>query len=285
MSSILILFSLLSNGLRASVSKVISERYLSKGEDVLFFNALAALSASLILALVRLFRFHLDSFSVLLSFFFVFIYFIAFLSYSKSILYGSLSFTTLITSLGMVLPMIYGVLFLSEGITLSLIVGFVLIVIALILLSVKKDDDRKMSSKWIFWVTLSFLGSGGIGLFQKVFSSAMQSVDRVEFMASTFFFLFVISAVAIAVTRKKPVFCIKRVSLGFLQGAFDASQQTLNLILSSIVPAMILYPVLNGGATLLSCLISILVFKEKLGKKEIVSMIILVFAIVLISLG
>ena len=285
MAVVLLCFSLLSNSFRASVSKVIARDYLSKGEDVFLFNAIGALSASLILLVVKGFRIQVDAKVVLLSIVFASIYLVAFLSYSESLVHGSLSFTTLITSLGMVIPMLYGIVFLSEQVTITLVIGCILMVIALVMLSLKGGiNENKFSPKWLFWVSISFLASGALGLFQKLFVSTVGNVDSLSFMCMTFFFLFVLSVLVLLIKRKSVAFGLKRVTLSALQGLFDASQHSLNLLLASMVPAVVLYPVLNGGATLLSVLVALIFFKEKLDAKGVVTIVLLIASILMISL-
>ena len=101
---LLIALSLLSTTARASVSNVLAKRFVQAGEDARLFNTIAGLAASALLFIVSASREPDGTGMLPLALVFGLVYFAAFTSYSKAMSLGPMSYTSLATSLGMVLP-------------------------------------------------------------------------------------------------------------------------------------------------------------------------------------
>lgn len=113
---LLIALSLLSTTARASVSNVLAKRFVQAGEDARLFNTIAGLAASALLFIVSASREPDGTGMLPLALVFGLVYFAAFTSYSKAMSLGPMSYTSLATSLGMVLPVIAGPLAWGESI-------------------------------------------------------------------------------------------------------------------------------------------------------------------------
>lgn len=283
MSYLLLLLSLAGNAMRASVSKIIGRDYVSGGEDARLFNTISGIATSLVLLCVSGFSISMDSRTLLLSAIFGFVYFIAFLSYSKAISLGSMSYTTLFTSLGMIIPIIYSAIFMGETPMPLQIAGLIVLIISLVIMNTGGKKE-KWSFAWIVWVLLSFLASGSISLIQKISSLGAVEENRLGFLSVTFAFYTLFSALSLVFYREKLAFSVRRILLSASQGLCDALQHSLNFILASMLPSIVLFPVLGGGAALIAVVIAMLFFHEKLSSREKLSVLLIVLSLVLLSM-
>lgn len=116
----------------------------------------------------------------------------------KAIEIGPWAYTTVITSLSMLIPTLSGVLLWHEPIRVLQIFGMVLMVVCLIL-SVDTDADaekRKASLRWLLFCAISFVCTGSIGVMQKWHQSSPFRGELNAFLTVAFVISFLYSAVS-----------------------------------------------------------------------------------------
>ena len=85
-----------------------------------------------------------------------------------AIRYGSLAKTSLLISFSLLIPSLYGILFLHEPLSATLAVGTVLLIASFVMINYeKKAFEEKSSWKWYCYVLLAFLGNGLCSTVQK----------------------------------------------------------------------------------------------------------------------
>ena len=118
---------------------------------------------------------------------------------------GPLSYTTVITSLSMLIPTLSGVLFFSETISALQYVGIALMVVCLVL-SVdtrKKAEEKKVSFKWMLFCAGSFVCCGLIGVMQKWHQSTEYKGELNAFLIIAFAIAFIYSTLMCLIAYKK----------------------------------------------------------------------------------
>ena len=182
---------------------------------------------------------------------------------------GNLSLYTLfLMSGGMVVPYMYGVLFLKEELNIARIIGIILIIAAIILFNYsKKNNDRK---QLILCVGV-FLLNGMVSVISKThqISAASKIVS-----SSDFVFLVAVSKVIISLLvlpfckenrASESTMHIKSVILiVFIAAAADGMSYMLQLIGAVNLPATVLYPLITGGTIVLSALVDFVIYRQKL---------------------
>lgn len=129
----------------------------------------------------------------------------------KAIEIGPWAYTTVITSLSMLIPTLSGVLLWHEPIRVLQIFGMVLMVVCLIL-SVDTDADaekRKASLRWLLFCAISFVCTGSIGVMQKWHQSSPFRGELNAFLTVAFVISFLYSAVSALI-----LLCGKRKAAG-----------------------------------------------------------------------
>lgn len=205
-----------------------------------------------------------------------------------AIRYGSFGKTSLIISFSLLIPTLYGLLFLDEALNATKIVGLVLLVISLILTNYEKDSSR-VTVRWVVFVILAFVGNGMCSTVQKMEQVAFSDgVGKDLFMIVAF----AISAVAMLVCSltvpSERAGISQSVKKGWLPailcGIATGLTNYLATWLNPRIPASILFPVLSAGGIVLGFLYSTLLLKEKFGRRQTVGFAVGTVSIVLLNL-
>ncbi|MBE6611654.1 MAG: hypothetical protein E7632_04085 [Ruminococcaceae bacterium] len=200
---------------------------------------------------------------------------------------GSLALTTLIGSCGMLIPTAAGVLFWGEGIGLLQIVGIVVMIGALALV-VGVKLDGKLSVKWLIYNAVQFLCVGFISILQKLQQGSDYAHESGGFLMIAFIVSALINGVMLAVecrkSEKKPPH-LRKCAWGFLTGCGCGINHVFNLALAGMLPAVIFFPIANGGGILLSGLAGWLLFGEKCTGRQWLGFLLGTASILMIGLG
>ena len=189
---------------------------------------------------------------------------------------GSLSLTSLITSYSLIIPTLYGLIFKGDKISFFLIIGLILLMISLFLINFSKDNtgNNKINIKWLIFVTIAFFGNAFKGAYKN------------EFM--TVALIFVVVALLIAGLIRERESIVTSVKKGivpiFLCGAANGACNFMVMVLSSMLPASVMYPLVSAGSIILTYFISKLWYKEKLSLIQNIGFVLGVTSVVFLNL-
>ncbi|MBQ3086068.1 MAG: EamA family transporter [Clostridia bacterium] len=193
----------------------------------------------------------------------------------KALPLGPFSYSMVIVSLATLIPTLSGPFF-GETITLSQGFGIVLMVLCVVFSTDKKkeDENRKANAKWLIWCLVSTVLNGMIGVLQKVHQASPHKDELPVFLVSSFVFSAVLCAVMVAVEHKRspekePVpFTKQGVLIPLLGGITLAFPHAINLHLAGIMPAAVMFPLVNICPLMLTTLIAATVFRERLSVRR-----------------
>ena len=212
------------------------------------------------------------------------------LSYIKALETGSFSYTTIITSLSLLIPSFSGAIFWGEPLSWGKLVG-VGFMIPTIVLSVngKSDSPSRSEKSWLAWCFTAFACGGLVGVIQKLHQRSDYKSESTEFLWFSFVFCFVYALATLLVTGRKNRHQGRHIGVGIiammvLAGAFYTANHCLNLYLSGKIDSIIFFPAVNGGGLLLTLLLAAIIFKEKLAPKQWVGIACGITSILLIAL-
>ena len=206
---------------------------------------------------------------------------------------GSLAIYSMFMMLGgMLVPFFYGVVFLRESVSAAQVIGTVLLTGFIILQAISQSDSNtttggKQSAKtkvtfFVLCLIIFFL-NGLTGVIAKAHQMSESSVDEVSFIviscALTAIFSMILLAFEFLRNRKEKrrqvmtALKIKPMGIMVLIGATAYTGNFLHLLAANDVPASVQFPLVSGGVIVLSALVSALFFKEKISKKEWISVV------------
>ena len=249
--------------------------------------------------------FSISTFSILLSILFgLFVFFTQFMQI-LAMKTGSATLTTLIYSCGFLIPVFYSAIVFKEVISVFQIIGIAILLVAIFLIVYEKNQG-KTSIKWFVLAMLAMLGSGTIAIIQKTHQLSDFSSELPIFLVYAFLFCALFSLLGHLISCKFLKEKIQKTesieseisqekAVGFkawlkanysalILGAIVAGLNFLNLLLSGKIPSVILFPVNNVGNLILTSVLSILIFKEKIKTRQTIGCIIGVCAILIVGL-
>ena len=215
--------------------------------------------------------------SLLLGFWFILTYVLIVESSQRS----GVTITSLSSKLSVVIPTLFGIIFLKETLGLTAGLGIVLALIALFLVVGGKDKEKAKDKKksLLLLLPIFIFFSTGIGdIMMKMTEQRNTSGDMIPMIAFIYFisFLFGVVLVVYDLIKKKTKWQWKSALGGFFSTCciYQAMRTFDNVVM---------FPVYNIGVVCLSALSGWLLFKEKLTWKNYLGLVIAIIAVVLIT--
>ena len=139
--------------------------------------------------------------------------------------------------------------------------------------------------KWVIMVVLCFLFSGLAGVVEKVHQTSGSKGERIMFLFTACSMMFILSLIGRAAVHGRSGRRVRGsgLLLGASSGAIVSFYSQINLTLAGSLDSLIYYPVANGGALLLTVLVSAVVFREKLTGRRLVGFVAGLASIILLS--
>lgn len=190
--------------------------------------------------------------------------------YTNALKTGNVGICSTVYSLGFIFPTLSGAIFWNESITAFDILGVIIVIFTVIVSGRGKSKAGKGSEgSYIVPLVISMIASGGLGVMQKVQQNSPYPDQRTFFVFLAFLLAGVISLVCALLSKREAE---KNEGRKFLAaggiGIAFASCNLLNTTLAGILPSTVFFPVLNVGTILLSLLFGVLIYKDKITKKD-----------------
>lgn len=203
----------------------------------------------------------------------------------KATAQGSLSLTSLIINCALIVPTLYGLIFLKEPGSAFLYLGIAFLFAAMILVN-KTSEAMPITWKWLLYVTIAFAGNGMCSLSQKIQQDAFEGTGKNELMIIALGIVVAVNAVFMIVKDRNEIGTfIKRGSVsGLLAGAANGVVNLFVMIMLGLMPASVVFPLISGGSIVLTYVVSRVFYNEKLSRRQTVGFIFGILSIVLLNL-
>ena len=215
-------------------------------------------------------------------------YTIAYVCTIYAIQYGPLSLTSLLISCSVVIPLLYGVVFLNEPVTLFLIAGIVFLFSGITLVSEPWNKEAvQISPKWVVYISATFLSNGICMILQKNFQLKYQGAHSNTFMVYSLAITFLTLCVFVLVRERKRFFKTigsKNIIWPIFCGTGNGVANQLTMMVATALPASFLYPVQAAGGIILTAAVSILLYKEKLSFAQKIGFVMGIVAVIAFNL-
>ena len=188
---------------------------------------------------------------------------------------GAMSTTSIFVMYGMIIPSISGPIFWKEPVGILQVIGMLMMLLSLWLIRDRTPGEKRtIARKWLVLAGIAFLLSGMAGVMEKIHQSTDARNEQLSFVFVACGFILLFSLVAMGFTRKKKTVPTKSANiLALLSGLVVGGYSTINLALAGGLDSMIYYPIANGGAMLLTVLVSVIFLKEKFNRVRMTGVI------------
>ena len=185
-------------------------------------------------------------------------------------------YTLFLMTGGMVLPYIWGLLFLNEEFSLLRTGGLIVILLGVVL---SNFGGERVNIKQIVMCVAVFVLNGFVSIISKMHQSqaTFDSVNSAEFIILGGIFKFLLAGILFFVFKNKDssertaVSLKKAVIIITASALIGGVSYMLQLLGAKALPATVLYPFITGGSIVFSALAGVTLFKEKLSAKLIIS--------------
>lgn len=274
-----------------ALHRICSKNYTLRIRDGAFtFSVLNIGSAILIYLLSGGFHFGFPPSLYLFALTFSLFYFAAAFFYLMAIETGSLAITSLIISYATVVPALFGLIFLHEPASATLLIGLLFLAVSLFLINgAKRASCQRFSFKWLLFVSLTFIGNAGTAITPKLQQLTFSGLYKNEFLVLSFS-IATVACLLIALFKEKKSITknlrrggIYGICCGLFSGIINLSIALLSDPARNI-PASVMFPLISAGSIICSFLVALYVFKEKLSRQQFVGFCLGIVAIALLSI-
>lgn len=221
--------------------------------------------------------------SFLLGFLFISVFYVTALTSQRN----GLSVASVASKMSVIIPVIFGVILYDDKMGLFKVIGIILALFAVYLTSKKDNGDAKKGS--LLFPILLFFGAGIIDTSIKLFQNNYVAPSDIS-LFSTFTFLMAFTAgILIIVVRifVNPVkINLKSIIGGILLGLpnYFSLYFMVKMLETKNMDSSTIFTIHNVTIVILSTIIGVFIFKEKIKKQNIIGIIIALVAIFLVSI-
>ncbi len=201
---------------------------------------------------------------------------------------GPYAITNLISSYSLVIPTLYGLIFLKEEAGLVRYAGIMLLLISLFLIRAKEDADHRVpfSRKWLIALLVAFVANGMAAVIQNAEIQTYGSKNNQALMLISLGIATLGIAVFAIIYERKYFgeFLKKGLLYGGVCGICNGAHQVFVMMAIAAMAASIFYPALSAIGLVTTFVVSRTLFKEKLVPRQIAGFLCGIFALVFLNL-
>lgn len=198
---------------------------------------------------------------------------------------GPLSMSSIVGNFSMLVPILFGIIFKGEPVTLFFLIGFAFLVLSILFIN-SGEGNVKISFKWAVLSVISLVANGFCSVVQSVQQEAFAGGYKNEMMTLALFisaiFFFVVSWIK---EREEIKDAAKNGWLyASLAGAANGAVNLFVMILMGLMNISLIYPLISAGGILCGILMAVIIYKERLSKKQYLVVLFGVISVVLMQL-
>jgi len=215
--------------------------------------------------------------AVLLGIFGGFFYLTSFMLMQKNVKQNGVVLPTTFMKLGVVIPVLVAVFIFREAPRLVQFAGIALALAAIVVMQEKGQDLRSLGSIFWLWLTTGISSS---------MSKVYDGFGAPELKNQFLFYIFasaLVMCVMVCIIRKQKI-CLWDAFFGLIIGVPNYLCSRFLLLSLESVPAFIACPCYSVSAIVLTTLAGIFAFREKLSRRKMISLGMILCALVLLNL-
>ncbi len=187
--------------------------------------------------------------------------------------------SSMFMKLGVMVPTLMAILVFDEVPKAVQVIGMIVALAAILLINLEKGSGKAASS---LGLVLLLVAGGATDAMSKVYEELGVSALKNHFLLYTFMMAFALCVVVCLV--KKQGVTKEDVGFGLVIGIPNFCSALFLLLSLAAIPAMIAYPTYSVEAIVMVTLVGVIFFKEKLSRRQILSMFMIFAALVLLNI-
>lgn len=280
-------------GFYAIIMKLSQKGYISSVNDSFYF--LVITSSFQVIFLFILPPYYLYSYEVKMvvyPLFFSICYFLSFSFLLNSLRFGSTSLASVIKNFSIFIPIIAGLIFWNENISLYQIAGVSLFITAVFLFNRGTyrvgDTDNEITLKWTLLVLASTFFGGTAGTISKQYALVYDNNPK-EYLIAFNVIIMVFGIIYFSFLKKrkkyKPFHSKKLIGYAALAGLVQVLNNILYMLYVAKFDSAFFFPMLSTSSIVSVIILSRLFLKEKGTRKTYVGILFCITAIFLLNMG
>lgn len=175
--------------------------------------------------------------------------------------------------------------FLHEPVGVMTYIGIAALMISLFLINMKKENV-KFSFVWVVWLIIEFAGNGTCAIVQKMQQLRFDGAYKNEFMiVALAFVMLVFLCIVLAEKKDNKKEALKEcIKYAPVAGVANGAVNMMTMVLTAMLPSSILFPVISAGGIVITFIISLTVYKEKLSKMQYIGYVIGIFFVIMLNI-
>lgn len=208
-----------------------------------------------------------------------FLYLSSFMTYQRNTYKNGIVLSSIFMKLGLLVPMAVSIFLFGEFPTVPQLLGFLLAIGAILLINL---DGGQSSIQFRSGLILLLLTAGCADTMCKIFEERGNPALDPQFLLYTFMTALLLGVIAMLAKGERPG--KYEIGFGLLVGIPNYCSAKFLLDALEYIPAVITYPSCNVATILLVTLAGILFFREKLSRRQIAAIGIILVALALLNL-
>lgn len=290
MSMFLIFIIILLYSFQTLFCKLYTDRYPGRAELASpVFCVIEGICVTLVTFAFNGFQFNISRFTLLMGVLNALALFAYNMSLIKASTLGSYAFMNVIMLFGgLLVPSIYGAVFLNEEISAAKIIGILAVLLSCLLMNIEDIKLKNTPFTYYIFCGVLFIANGLYGTFVKM-QTVYKDDQKQEMIMLTFALTSLVALAQLFASEKKntlKAFKLSRKSILPLIICLISASLAINLLvyLLPLLDTAVLYTVENGGVLILSALYSVLFFREKLRPVKVIGILTAVVGITVMSI-
>ncbi len=266
---------------------IVSKQYSlkAKWQNSMIYSAIAAFFAMLFFVACSIGNFSFEPGIIGYSAAFGLFYCMSLFGGLNAIKTGPLSISVLVNQCALVIPTIYGIIWLGDDIGVCGYVGIALLLAALVFVNVK-NEKMQFSRSWFVWLVVQFVGNGMCSTVQKMQQLAFSGSYKNEYMIIA---LLLVTVVALIAGLYKNENIGRSITSAFsyasVQGIANGAVNLFVMILTGLLPTAILFPSISACGMAITFVVALTLYKEKLSKVQIIGYMLGIASVILLNIG
>ncbi len=203
---------------------------------------------------------------------------------------SGLSVVSVAAKMSVVIPILFGLIYYNESLGILKIIGILVALVAVYLASIKTKDGLKIKASNFIFPLMVFLGTGIIDTTVKYLEGEYVGKDDIPIFSATIYAMAGLIGIVILTIQGfqgKFQFQFKNILGGIALGIpnFFSIYFLVQALRSGIFESSGIFTINNVSIVMISSLLGILLFKEKILVKNWIGIVLAILGILLITLG